>query len=261
MNLLRRFICCRETQYGDPVCLLRLFVSMFVRTFVYSFLLLYCLFLVSKSEQHRLHKMSYGVSLLLLFTGKDCVEFTSQCLMKFPSEVIWIWRFLFWESSYYKSDLLSSFKLFKLSFVYWVNCVSLCVCLFVCLRNSLILSVKFICMELSMLFLYYCPFNVCKVYSEHLLSSTRYRYFVPFSLSLSLSFIVHFARCLSILLNFSKHQLFISLIFFVILPSSTTWISVLYYFLFLVLLFFSYILEMWVFDYRLETFPFSNVCI
>lgn len=49
-NLFIRFTCCCRVQ--RPVCLLRLFVCMFMRLSVHGFLLLllFCLFLVSKSE-------------------------------------------------------------------------------------------------------------------------------------------------------------------------------------------------------------------
>ena len=63
---------------------------------------------------------------------------------------------------------------------------------------------QFICVELFLVFLYY-PFDVCKVLNNS-------SWFIPYNDVLS-SFFVSRPRSLSILLTFSKNQLFILLIF------------------------------------------------
>ena len=112
--------------------------------------------------------------------------------------------FFFGEFLCHKFHWLNSCRLFRLSFLYWVNCVSLCFS-----RNLFILSVKFICVALFMVSLFYPPFNVCKVCS--ILVPFLMLVLCAFSLFL-LSSSLSIVRCLSILLIFPKNWLFISLI-------------------------------------------------
>lgn len=157
------------------------------------------------------------------FSGRDCAEFTFKYLVEYSSKTIWIWRF-FWGGGgrFYITNSIYLIVLGYSNDHFWVDCGSLCF-----LRNSFILSIKFRCVELFIVFLYYPHLIYAKsvVIISCSISDVG-------SLCLLSLFNVSLATCLSILLIF-LNQLFVSLVFFVIFLFSITWISALIFISFL----------------------------